>query len=93
MIKTFKTFCNKVLLNSDKNKKNLDNELEQFVSRRISLNNKINKTLDHEDELLKNLAGLRGITAYDVMVPRIDIISVGKLTHSAKALDISLSFI
>ncbi len=54
----------------------LDNELEQFVSKRINSNNKINKTLDQENTLLKNLAGLRGITAADVMVPRIDIVSV-----------------
>ena len=54
----------------------IDNELEQFVSKRISSNNKINKTLDQENTLLKNLAGLRGITASDLMVPRIDIVSV-----------------
>ena len=54
----------------------VDNELKQFVSKRINSNNNINQTLNHENELLKNLAGLRGITASDVMVPRIDIISV-----------------
>ena len=75
MIKALKKFFSD-RNNSNKNKKNYDSELEQFVSRRMSLNNKISKTLDHENELLKNLAGLRGITAYDVMVPRIDIISV-----------------
>ena len=75
MIKALKKFFSD-RNNSNNNKKNYDSELEQFVSRRMSLNNKISKTLDHENELLKNLAGLRGITAYDVMVPRIDIISV-----------------
>ena len=76
MIKAIKKFFSDRTNNSNKNRKNYDSELEQFVSRRMSLNNKISKTLDHENELLKNLAGLRGITAYDVMVPRIDIISV-----------------
>ena len=55
---------------------NSDDDLEQFVSRRINSQNKVNKTQKHENELLKNLAGLRGITAQDVMVPRVDIISV-----------------
>ena len=36
----------------------------------------VNKTQKHENELLKNLAGLRGITAIDVMVPRVDIVTV-----------------
>ena len=76
MIKSLKKIFADRAHHSIKNRKNYDKELEQFVSRRISLNNKINKTLDHENELLKNLAGLRGITAYDVMVPRIDIVSV-----------------
>ena len=76
MIKSLKKFFADRAYHSIKNRNNYDKELEQFVSRRISLNNKINKTLDHENELLKNLAGLRGITAYDVMVPRIDIVSV-----------------
>ena len=30
----------------------------------------------NRNELLKNLAGLRGITAIDVMVPRVDIVTV-----------------
>ena len=62
---------------SDKRKsRNTDNDLEQFVSRRINSKVSASKTLNHENELLKNLAGLRGITAQDVMVPRVDIISV-----------------
>ena len=40
------------------------------------MKNKFSNTLDHENELLKNLAGFRGIRASDVMVPRIDIVSV-----------------
>ena len=55
---------------------NLDQELEQFVAKRINADDSIGKTLSHENELLKNLAGLRGITASDVMIPRIDIVSV-----------------
>ena len=56
--------------------KNLDKELEQFVAKRINADDSNGKTLSHENELLKNLAGLRGITASDVMVPRVDIVSV-----------------
>ena len=56
--------------------KNLDQELEQFVAKRINADDSNGKTLSHENELLKNLAGLRGITASDVMVPRVDIVSV-----------------
>ena len=56
--------------------KNLDQELEQFVAKRINADDSNGKTLSHENELLKNLAGLRGITASDVMIPRIDIVSV-----------------
>ena len=55
---------------------NSDNDLEQFVSRRINSKLEVNKTQKHENELLKNLAGLRGITAIDVMVPRVDIVTV-----------------
>ena len=55
---------------------NLDKELEQFVAKRINADDSSGNTLSHENELLKNLAGLRGITASDVMVPRIDIVSV-----------------
>ena len=55
---------------------NLDKELEQFVAKRINADGSNGKELSHENELLKNLAGLRGITASDVMVPRIDIVSV-----------------
>ena len=55
---------------------NSDNDLEQFVSRRINSKLEVNKTQKHENELLKNLAGLRGITAVDVMVPRVDIVTV-----------------
>ena len=56
--------------------KNLDQELEQFVAKRINADDSTGKTLSHENELLKNLAGLRGITASDVMIPRVDIVSV-----------------
>ncbi len=56
--------------------KNLDKELEQFVAKRINADDSNGKKLSHENELLKNLAGLRGISASDVMVPRIDIVSV-----------------
>ena len=55
---------------------NSDDDLEQFVSRRINSKFEVNKTQKHENELLKNLAGLRGITAIDVMVPRVDIVTV-----------------
>ena len=61
---------------SNKLDKNLDQELEQFVARSINADDTNGKTLSHENELLKNLAGLRGITASDVMIPRVDIISV-----------------
>ncbi|MDC1357176.1 hemolysin family protein [Pseudomonadota bacterium] len=57
-------------------KKQLDEELEQFVAKRINADDSNGNTLSHENELLKNLAGLRGITASDVMIPRIDIVSV-----------------
>ena len=55
---------------------NSDDDLEEFVSRRINSKFEVNKTQKHENELLKNLAGLRGITAIDVMVPRVDIVTV-----------------
>ena len=55
---------------------NFDKELEQFVAKRISADDLNGNSLSHENELLKNLAGLRGITASDVMVPRINIVSV-----------------
>ena len=57
-------------------KKQLDEELEQFVAKRINADDSNGNTLSHENEHLKNLAGLRGITASDVMIPRIDIVSV-----------------
>ena len=60
----------------DNTNKNLDKELEQFVAKRISADDLNGNALSHENELLKNLAGLRGITASDVMIPRIDIVSV-----------------
>ena len=63
-------------INSNNLDKNLDQELEQFVAKRINADDSNGKTLSHENELLKNLAGLRGITASDVMVPRVDIVSV-----------------
>ena len=56
--------------------KNFDQELEQFVAKRINADDSNGKPLSHENELLKNLAGLRGIIASDVMVPRVDIVSV-----------------
>lgn len=69
----FPSFFKKTKNNIDKN---LDKELEQFVAKRINAADSNGKKLSHENELLKNLAGLRGITASDVMVPRIDIVSV-----------------
>ncbi len=63
-------------INSKNLDKNLDQELEQFVAKRINADDSNGKTLSHENELLKNLAGLRGITASDVMIPRVDIVSV-----------------
>ena len=70
----FPSFFKKI--NSNNLDKNLDQELEQFVAKRINADDSNGKTLSHENELLKNLAGLRGITASDVMVPRVDIVSV-----------------
>ena len=70
----FPSFFKKINLNNLD--KNLDQELEQFVAKRINADDSNGKTLSHENELLKNLAGLRGITASDVMVPRVDIVSV-----------------
>ena len=61
---------------SNNKDKNRDKELEQFVAKRINADDSNGKKLSHENELLKNLAGLKGITASDVMVPRIDIVSV-----------------
>ena len=55
---------------------NFDKELEQFVAKRISADDLNGNSLSHENELLKNLAGLRGVTASDVMVPRVNIVSV-----------------
>ena len=66
----------KFLKHSNHEKKQLDEELEQFVAKRINDDDSNGKTLSHENELLKNLAGLRGINASDVMIPRVDIISV-----------------
>lgn len=60
----------------DNTNKNFDKELEQFVAKRISADDLNGNALSHENELLKNLAGLRGITASDVMIPRVDIVSV-----------------
>ena len=57
-------------------KDEIDKELERFVARRINADDSKGNNLSHENELLKNLAGLKGITASDVMVPRINIISV-----------------
>ena len=61
---------------SNNSDKILDKELEQFVAKRINAEDSNGKKLSHENELLKNLAGLKGITASDVMIPRIDIVSV-----------------
>ena len=66
----------KFLKHSNHEKKQLDEELEQFVAKRINEDDSNGKTLSHENELLKNLAGLRGINASDVMIPRVDIVSV-----------------
>ena len=71
---SFPSFFKKI--NSKNLNKDLDQELEQFVAKRINADDTNGKTLSHENELLKNLAGLRGITASDVMVPRVDIVSV-----------------
>ena len=71
---SFPNFFKKI--NSNNLDKNLDQELEQFVAKRINADGSTGKTLSHENELLKNLAGLRGITASDVMIPRVDIVSV-----------------
>lgn len=76
MIKSLSFFKSIFKKNYKKKFRNTDNDLEQFVSRRINSKVSESKTLNHENELLKNLAGLRGITAEDVMVPRVDIISV-----------------
>ena len=70
----FPSFSKKI--NSKNLNKDLDQELDQFVAKRINADDSNGKTLSHENELLKNLAGLRGITASDVMVPRVDIVSV-----------------
>ena len=70
--KFFNVFLKKEI--QEKNK--IDKELEQFVAKRINADDLKGNSLSHENELLKNLAGLRGITASDVMVPRIDIVSV-----------------
>ncbi len=70
----FPSFFKKI--NSKNLNKDLDQELEQFVAKRINADDSNGKTLSHENELLKNLAGLRGINASDVMVPRVDIVSV-----------------
>ena len=66
----------KFLKHSNHEKKQLDEELELFVAKRINDDDSNGKTLSHENELLKNLAGLRGINASDVMIPRVDIVSV-----------------
>ena len=66
----------KFLKHSNHEKKQLDEELKQFVAKRINDDDSNGKTLSHENELLKNLAGLRGINASDVMIPRVDIVSV-----------------
>ena len=71
---SFQSFLKKI--KSNNLDKNLDQELEQFVAKRINADDSNGETLSHENELLKNLAGLRGITASDVMVPRVDIVSV-----------------
>jgi len=71
---SFPSFFKKI--KSNNLDKNLDQELEQFVAKRINADDSNGETLSHENELLKNLAGLRGITASDVMVPRVDIVSV-----------------
>ena len=76
MLEIFRNIFVKNRRNSLKKDNHIDSELEQFVTKRINSKNKFSNTLDHENELLKNLAGLRGVKASDVMVPRIDIVSV-----------------
>ena len=76
MLEIFRNIFVKNRSNSLKKDNHIDSELEQFVTKRINSKNKFSNTLDHENELLKNLAGLRGVKASDVMVPRIDIVSV-----------------
>ena len=71
---SFPSFFKKI--NSKNLNKDLDQELEQFVAKRINADDSNGKTLSHENALLKTLAGLRGINASDVMVPRVDIVSV-----------------
>ena len=65
MIKSLKKFFAERAYHSIKNRNNYDKELEQFVSRRINSKVSASKTLNHENELLKNLAGLRGSLAVD----------------------------
>jgi len=69
-------FFNAFFKKDTQEKNKVDKELEQFVAKRINADDLKGNNLSHENELLKNLAGLRGITASDVMVPRIDIVSV-----------------
>ena len=76
MINILKKYLKENNVKNKQSSNEIDDELEQFISKRINSRDKINKTLDHENVLLKNLAGLRGVTASDVMVPRIDIVSV-----------------
>ena len=49
-------------------KDEIDKELEQFVAKRINADDSKGNNLSHENELLKNLAGLKGITASDVKI-------------------------
>ena len=76
MLKFFNFLKSSLIEKKNVQSYNSDNDLEQFVSRRINSKLEVNKTQKHENELLKNLAGLRGITAVDVMVPRVDIVTV-----------------
>ena len=84
IIKSLRVFIKKKSISKSENP---DDDLKQFVSRRINSKNKVNKTQKHENELLKNLAGLRGITAVDVMVPRVDIISVSMSDNFGEIVD------
>ena len=43
---------------------------------------------DHEKQLLGNILKLRDLTAFDVMIPRTDIVAISKDTTEEELLDI-----
>ena len=55
MLEIFRNIFVKNRKNSLKKDNHIDSELEQFVTKRINSKNKFSNTLDHENELLKNL--------------------------------------